>query len=570
MHCPIPALLRCRIAAGEPARFPGAGSRTVLTILLPFFLLPVTAAIPASAQPLNDTCAGAVSLVRGGQGTYQGPLAGAANNYDPGPSGCTGHAAAGPDVVYSAFLEAGDQIEVTLIGDGGADASLYIITDCALPAASCVAGSDEGPNQESIWWTCSVTGLYYIICDTRLAAPAGSYYFTYDITCPTLPSACCCVDMETYEVHCWVTAEAECEALYCTWKGPWAVTCDPAPCWQPLGACCLADGTCAMLLQHDCELASGFFIDGDCPLTWCSDPVAACCFADDGHCELLLEEACEREGGVWLSDLLACEPGICSPAWGACCTSTDCFVGSEAECAASGGAWYPYTSCDQCQMGTCCLPGDVCAVMTPPECADGDGWWRGAAMDCDPNPCIGPQYAGACCLAGGLCSMLIESDCAAAGGWWKGPYVNCTAGACPQPGAYCACCLDGICVVLPTAVCLQEGGQCDGVCCQSPSSVIESEAEAAGTRLAMPAPNPFRGLTQLQFVVGSPGLTDLDIFTPDGRRVRTLVQEFREAGSSSCTWDGRDEQGQDLPSGVYLLVLRGADRTVTGSVVLLR
>jgi flagellar hook assembly protein FlgD len=44
-----------------------------------------------------------------------------------------------------------------------------------------------------------------------------------------------------------------------------------------------------------------------------------------------------------------------------------------------------------------------------------------------------------------------------------------------------------------------------------------------------------------------------------GRHIRTLVNQRQPAGRYAITWDGRDEQGEALASGVYLYQLRAGD-----------
>ncbi len=44
---------------------------------------------------------------------------------------------------------------------------------------------------------------------------------------------------------------------------------------------------------------------------------------------------------------------------------------------------------------------------------------------------------------------------------------------------------------------------------------------------------------------------NLTIYNVLGKKIKTLVDEIREAGTHSATWDGTDENGQTAPSGVY-------------------
>ena len=65
-------------------------------------------------------------------------------------------------------------------------------------------------------------------------------------------------------------------------------------------------------------------------------------------------------------------------------------------------------------------------------------------------------------------------------------------------------------------------------------------------------PNPFSGSTSLAFEVPRSGNVALALFSVDGRRVRTLLDEERGAGRHVVLWDGRDDAGRVAAPGVYL------------------
>jgi hypothetical protein len=70
-------------------------------------------------------------------------------------------------------------------------------------------------------------------------------------------------------------------------------------------------------------------------------------------------------------------------------------------------------------------------------------------------------------------------------------------------------------------------------------------------------PNPFNPATRLVFDLPSVSKAALDVYTVDGRHVRTLVREERlEPGQYAKTWDGTDDAGIRLASGVYVARLQ--------------
>lgn len=68
-------------------------------------------------------------------------------------------------------------------------------------------------------------------------------------------------------------------------------------------------------------------------------------------------------------------------------------------------------------------------------------------------------------------------------------------------------------------------------------------------------PNPFGGSTTVEFEQPEPGRTRIQMVDLLGRHLRTLDDTYRVAGVHRVVWDGADESGRLLPSGVYLMVI---------------
>ena len=75
------------------------------------------------------------------------------------------------------------------------------------------------------------------------------------------------------------------------------------------------------------------------------------------------------------------------------------------------------------------------------------------------------------------------------------------------------------------------------------------------THLFQNVPNPFWPDTRIAFELPLAGRAELKIFDVSGRLIRTLVDEKRPAGRHSVRWDGCDETGRAVPSGVYFYSL---------------
>lgn len=73
-----------------------------------------------------------------------------------------------------------------------------------------------------------------------------------------------------------------------------------------------------------------------------------------------------------------------------------------------------------------------------------------------------------------------------------------------------------------------------------------------GYELREAYPNPFNGKTSIYFSMAKSGVITIEVYNLMGQKIRTLLSEKREAGNHFVTWDGINDFGQQLGSGVYL------------------
>ena len=83
-------------------------------------------------------------------------------------------------------------------------------------------------------------------------------------------------------------------------------------------------------------------------------------------------------------------------------------------------------------------------------------------------------------------------------------------------------------------------------------------------------PNPFNSDTVIRFELPQGEEVELAVYNTAGQPVATLVQGLREAGTYTLHWDGRDERGKELASGVYMYRLQAGEGVETRKLVLLR
>ena len=82
------------------------------------------------------------------------------------------------------------------------------------------------------------------------------------------------------------------------------------------------------------------------------------------------------------------------------------------------------------------------------------------------------------------------------------------------------------------------------------------------TRLVGNAPNPFNPKTVIAFDLAKAGHVDLEVFDVRGRLVKKLASADFAAGQHRISWQGRDEGGRAVASGVYfarLTTVEGMD-----------
>jgi uncharacterized delta-60 repeat protein len=83
-------------------------------------------------------------------------------------------------------------------------------------------------------------------------------------------------------------------------------------------------------------------------------------------------------------------------------------------------------------------------------------------------------------------------------------------------------------------------------------------------------PNPFNPATNIEFQLSKSGQVKIEIFNILGQKVRTLVDQYLKAGYKLVDWDGKDNSGNDVSSGIYFFRLQAGEFAQTKKMVLLR
>jgi hypothetical protein len=118
----------------------------------------------------------------------------------------------------------------------------------------------------------------------------------------------------------------------------------------------------------------------------------------------------------------------------------------------------------------------------------------------------------------------------------------------------------------------EEGWYVDDVSisCSASTGVAGGETIPVTFELRQNAPNPFNPTTVISYMLPERGRVTVEVYNIAGRLVRTLVDEEQEPGLRSVTWDGTDDAGRGVASGVYLYRVDAGDHSAKRRMVLLK
>jgi len=97
-----------------------------------------------------------------------------------------------------------------------------------------------------------------------------------------------------------------------------------------------------------------------------------------------------------------------------------------------------------------------------------------------------------------------------------------------------------------------------------------AESAPLALALAQNHPNPFNPKTTIRFALPAAGPVELAVYDATGRRVRTLLSGPQPAGTHHVVWEGKDDGGHPLASGVYLYRLETEERVLSRKMLLLK
>jgi hypothetical protein len=106
----------------------------------------------------------------------------------------------------------------------------------------------------------------------------------------------------------------------------------------------------------------------------------------------------------------------------------------------------------------------------------------------------------------------------------------------------------------------------------------KTEVNISGDGSALPTvyglsqnfPNPFNPATEIKYAIPEAGPVKISVFNILGQNVRDLVDDQKQAGAYSVVWDGKDNYGSSVASGVYFYRIKANNFSDTKKMVLLK
>jgi len=101
--------------------------------------------------------------------------------------------------------------------------------------------------------------------------------------------------------------------------------------------------------------------------------------------------------------------------------------------------------------------------------------------------------------------------------------------------------------------------------------IVENEPPIiSGYKLYQNYPNPFNSSTTISYYLEKTANIELAIYNMNGQLIKTITNEQQKGGMHAVRWDGTNNSGKEVSSGVYLCTLRVGNEVITGKMVLVR
>ena len=105
-----------------------------------------------------------------------------------------------------------------------------------------------------------------------------------------------------------------------------------------------------------------------------------------------------------------------------------------------------------------------------------------------------------------------------------------------------------------------------------PTTLVQENSNSTPSdfHLSQNYPNPFNPETKISYRLSTGGFTSLTVYDQLGRTIRTLVSQYQASGEHAVVWDGKDNAGKIVSSGVYFYSLKTGAIIESKKMVLLK
>jgi hypothetical protein len=122
---------------------------------------------------------------------------------------------------------------------------------------------------------------------------------------------------------------------------------------------------------------------------------------------------------------------------------------------------------------------------------------------------------------------------------------------------------------LPKLVNVRDLATCQGTWQTLPSDVDDASLVRVN-RLFQNEPNPFNARSTITFSLAQTGPVEITIYDVNGREVKTLVNGMVDAGTHQVVWDGTNDAGHKVGSGVFWSQMKAGSFTSNKKMVIMR
>ena len=106
---------------------------------------------------------------------------------------------------------------------------------------------------------------------------------------------------------------------------------------------------------------------------------------------------------------------------------------------------------------------------------------------------------------------------------------------------------------------------------KNPESQSETDTGTSGKSLSIRAyPNPFNPETTIEYNLNASTQVSIKIFNIQGKQIRSLIDTYRQAGTYNLKWNGLNDNGTQVPSGVYFIRITAGNETLNHRIVMMK